>query len=308
MAVCAVLAGCAGCTEERTVAGPPPPPPPPPPQLGYSDGFPAWSPDGRTVAYVSAETDSNQINIRAYIRLVDVGTYDTTTILRDDQMFVFDLAWSPDGHWLLLSTEVGIFKMLATGDSLTLLKVGEFHVSASWSSVSNRIFFGINGGSEGGIYSMQPDGSNLQRWTYPASGVMQCPYVFPDSDTLVVQSYDANGDYCIALYYPHDVLLEEVLACGLPLVAHPRPAPDQRSVFFVGFDTAQEIQRIYNLKREFGVSTPLTGATSQNPFSVSPDGNYIVYHDAARTRGLQIISIRTGQVFQLTRKDGQSVH
>ena len=223
-------------------------------------------------------------------------------------MFVFDLAWSPDGHWLLLSTEVGIFKMLATGDSLTLLKVGEFHVSASWSSVSNRIFFGINGGSEGGIYSMQPDGSNLQRWTYPASGVMQCPYVFPDSDTLVVQSYDEHGDYCIALYYPADALLDEELACRLPAVAHPRPSPDHRNIYFVGYDTTTRSGRIYRFDRVTRVSNPLTTATSQNPFSVSPDGNYIVYHDAARTRGLQIISIRTGQVFQLTRKDGQSVH
>lgn len=121
-----------------------------------ADLHPAWSPDGRTVAFIAHKIDVAPFSSSYSLTMVDVASGDITTVWELPGLWPAMLAWGPDGHWLIFSTISGIFKMTAGGDSFTQLSTGGGHVTSSWSRVSDRIFFGINAGSESGVYSMIP--------------------------------------------------------------------------------------------------------------------------------------------------------
>ncbi|HUU45619.1 MAG TPA: hypothetical protein VM118_07765 [Acidobacteriota bacterium] len=290
--------GLAGCTDERPVD-----PLPEPPDTVYvtngADMLPAWSPDGRTVAYWAFLEGPDVFSYEQYLQTVDVETGKIDTVRDMAHLAPFNTAWGPDGRWLLLSTASGIVKILTTGDSLTLLKAGEFHVSATWSRVSDRIFFGINGGSEGGVYSMGPDGTGLRRWTYPASCDLAIPTVFPDSDTLAAMGWEEKNSYCLVLYYPRDTCVISKLRCGLLSFQEIRMSPNHRFVGFTSNIDHPLRSSLYAYDRETDTILTLVPTRTEG-YDFSPDGHYVVYLDHEITDGLQILEIATGQVRQLT--------
>jgi len=297
MATCAVLAGCVGCTEERTVVGPPPPPPPPPPSPKGLDACPAWSPDGRTVAYWAEEQSSTPYLYNTFIRLVDAESREITTIC-DEFQFALNIDWSPDGRWLLLSGDRGIWKILVGGDSSTVLMDGSY-ASASWSRVSGRIFFSNEHGSAGGVYSMNPDGTDVIRHTSNDSDYVSSPHVFPDSDSMVVLVNGAGYRDCIALLSTGEMSPRDTIHCDTRTIDNPRMSPDHGSLYFTAYDSQLSSYRVLQLHRLSQSLRPLA-VSAWTPFGLSPDGRFIVYSDTRSSRGLQILKIETGQIFQLT--------
>jgi serine/threonine-protein kinase len=67
--------------------------------FGNQDRRPAWSPDGRLVAYVRDSANTSSV----YARPVD-GSGPDRPLARIDRM-VQEVAWSPDGRWLVVRTD-----------------------------------------------------------------------------------------------------------------------------------------------------------------------------------------------------------
>lgn len=282
-----------GCSSDKGVTGDPPGDP-----LG-ADFYPAWSPDGRTVAFVSEDLDSSGQPRSLLLNTIDVSTAVVDTIVSVEGMGINSLSWSPDGRWLLLSAEAGIWKMFSDGDSLTQLTEGQFHVSPCWSRSSNAIFYAINAGDEMGIYSMNPDGSDQVRRTHPDGQVVfTAPNCFPDSDTLSGYSVRDDGR-CIALYYPGDQELFSVPKCGFLWLWAVKMSPGKRYIAFNANLTDVNEIHLYVIDRTGGSLRALV-EDKTGDFAFSPDGERIVFPDFGETRGLQIVDVETGEVTQLT--------
>jgi Tol biopolymer transport system component len=106
--------------------------------LGHNDYTPAWSPDGRRIAYVSDAIDHTHI----YLINTD-GTNRVQLTSGDHENY--DPAWSPDGSRIVFSRDRDLFVVDADGTHLTLLTsggsgVGALH-GAAWSPDGLTIAF-----------------------------------------------------------------------------------------------------------------------------------------------------------------------
>jgi Tol biopolymer transport system component len=137
LAFVAVLAVAAGAYSLYRVGFTPEPPPRTFRQLTFSDGletFPTLAPDGKSFAYVSAQSGNRDI----YVQRVDGRTAIniTSDSLDDDS----EPAFSPDGSQIVFRSERGgggIFLMGVTGESVR--RVTDFGHNPSWAPDGTRI-------------------------------------------------------------------------------------------------------------------------------------------------------------------------
>lgn len=293
MSLCFVAGGCA---EERHVAMSPPDDEPCPQQFHASDARPAWSPDGKKLAFMSCETDSASQLIRCAIELLHLETGQRDTLLTGYFFLISSIDWSPEGTSLLLSTIEGIQLLEIGGDSLQAIKPGEYHSSASWSETSDLVFFSV-AGSPGGTFSMHPDGTDLKLLSRREWGFGN-PWVFSDSDSLVGMAWLSNP-YCVVVLAPGDTALSDTIACGLDYPGQVQMHQDHRTILYGGA-TRCGFWGIMTVDRVTGVIDTLVPAYAYG-FDISPDGQWVVYQDLEETGGLRMISLETREVRQLTR-------
>lgn len=288
-----LLASCG--SKEETIVGPPLSPP------VDRDLLPAWSPTRAEIVFVREHYDSVSDIFQQSLWIVNPWTGDPDSVTDVTGLGLHSISWSPDGDYLLFAAPTGIFKMGRDGDSIHQLISGEFHVSPTWSRVSNRIFYSVLGGAEMGLYSMTPDGSEVTRWTMPGDSIVfSIPSCFSDSDTLVGRTH-RSADLCLALYYPGDSTLADTLVCGYSWLWTARSSANHR---FVAFNTTEGSGSgklgLYLLDRNEGQVTLVDSVESEG-LDVSPDGSMIVYTDLSISGGLKIYDIGTKEYRQLTR-------
>jgi len=102
------------------------------------DDFPAWSPDGKWIAYYHKDYE-NDSTYKSGLYLIDTARTARTLLVLG---FASAPDWSPDGSWVLFSGGSTIWKVKKNGDSLTYLTWGNF---ARWSPDGGQIGFDRSG-------------------------------------------------------------------------------------------------------------------------------------------------------------------
>lgn len=261
-----------------------------------ADYYPAWSPDGRTIAFFSQTSDDSTGDYEDRLTCLDLSSEKTTVIWRvPNGPAVWDLTWSPDSEWLVYSSDVGIYRIRSKGDSLQQLTSGQFHRSPTWSSKSGRIYFV----SARGLFSMQPDGSGLRR-ELEGQGSFGALRAFWNSDTLLATTFQPlSGSECFLLALPASEWVGDTVSCNVNLVDHIRIDRPRVQVLFLGRPSIDAPFAIYRMSRfEQAISRIAEG----HSFDMGPNDSTIVVADVDPPRGLRLIHLYTGVSTPITRQ------
>jgi len=193
---------------------------------------PAWSPDGRKLAYVSFEGDQSAV----YVQTLRTGTRDRVSAragINGAPVF------SPDGRLLALtlSQEAGnldIYMLDIAGQVLTrLTRHTAIDTEAVWAPDGESLYFTSDRTGGPQVYRVQTYlGATPQRVTFEG-GYNARPRISPGGDQLAVVHED-RGNYRIALVDP-DTGLTQVLTNG-QLDESPSFAPNGALIIYATQD------------------------------------------------------------------------
>jgi TolB protein len=129
--------------------------------------MPAWSPDGRWIAFLSTQTDTSG----SYIVSVDSLQIRQLT---NDVHNKSPLVWSPDGTRIAYTSyasvyTLDIFTVDLEGNVRQLTANAGHNRMPAWSPDGQWIAFSSDRDNREDIYVMDRDGNHLQRvtWSYP---------------------------------------------------------------------------------------------------------------------------------------------
>lgn len=151
---------------------------------------PAWSPDGRELAYVSFESRKAVV----YVQEVASGKRRTLASFRGSNSAP---AWSPDGRQvaLTLSREGGsqLYVMNRDGgDPRRLTNTPAIDTEAAWSPDGRQLYFVSDRGGTPQIYRLPAGGGNAERVTFNG-GYNISPALSPDGRSMAYISRDGGA-------------------------------------------------------------------------------------------------------------------
>ena len=202
---------------------------------------PAWSPDGKQIAF-SAWID-DPASIKTYIMGSDGRG--PRPLTESQPRLNWRPSWSPNGEQLtFISNRDGnfeIYRVNVDGSGLVILKGHPKNDrDAVWAPGGSRIAFVSDREGQNDIYLMNPDGSDVVRLTSEQSSDV-FPRWSPTGDLLVFSSDRGGGGYGIYLL---DVESKEVkLVIDQEAIDDSTPAwvGDDRVIFSVSFDTQWDL-------------------------------------------------------------------
>ena len=153
---------------------------------------PAWSPDGRELAYVSFE----QQKAIVYVQDVASGARRVVANFRGSNSAP---AWAPDGRSLVLSLSrdggTQLFSMGRDGSGLKrLTQSGAIDTEASFTPDGRSVYFVSDRGGGPQIYRMAAGGGNAERVTFTGAYNIS-PALSPDGRSLAYVSRLGSGAY-----------------------------------------------------------------------------------------------------------------
>lgn len=288
-----VIANADGSEEQKLVAHLPP----------EICGWPAWSPDGKTIAYVLGNFDSNDVTV--FAARVGDGTFKPLTSRR--WFRVERMAWLADGSGLLmlataeqtgssfqiwhLSNQNGEAKNLSndlnnyvdlslTEDSGALVTVtseqlGNIWIATAGDAARARQVTTGAGRNEGG-----------QGLSWTSDGrIVYCSVTGEDRDIWII---DADGQN------------QRQLTANSRINNQPSVSPDGRHIFFLSDRTGGP--HIWRMDLDGSNQTQVTnGNGEQNP-SCSPDGRWVLFRMVFGELTLWRAPVEGGKPVQLTEK------
>lgn len=128
---------CSSCNQSN-ISEPEPPCIDCPINFRVIDSEPAWSPDGKTIAYLHGDIDPEKHGLY----LIDTSGENNRILLQGKY---FDSpSWSPDGEWIAISMGKQIYKIKKNGSQLTQLTFNGRNFSPAWSPDINIIAYSNN--------------------------------------------------------------------------------------------------------------------------------------------------------------------
>lgn len=153
-----------------------------------NDLYPAWSPDGRHIAYSTIAASgiwAIDLHGSAPQRLGPAAPM---------QGYTGPLDWSPDGTSFLIEGW-GIIQIKTDGTLLKRLTTHAYDRDAAWSPDGNQIAFvrpsGVRGDTPSDLFVMNADGSNLRQLT-TTPAIRQGPRWSPDGTRIVFAAADVQ--------------------------------------------------------------------------------------------------------------------
>lgn len=159
----------------------------PVPLTGASTNLlPAFSPDGRTIAFTSFRGGGG-----AHLYTVDVATRQIAPLITMGD-FATGAAWSPDGAQILFSASVddNTDLYLLPGERRLTTARG-IDISGAWSPDGRRIAFVSERAGTPQIYTMAKDGSDVRRLTFQGN-YNQEPAWSPKGDLIAFSGRDEH--------------------------------------------------------------------------------------------------------------------
>ena len=157
---------------------------------------PAWSPDGRKLAYVSFENNKSEV----YVQELKTGARRRVSARKGINSAP---AWSPDGKLLALTLSKGdgnldIYTLDLSNQMLKrLTQWPSIETEPSWSIDGKRIYFTSDRSGAPQIYRIDANGGRAERITFEG-GYNARPRVAPDGKRIAVVHND-RGSYRIAV-------------------------------------------------------------------------------------------------------------
>ncbi|HUG99573.1 MAG TPA: DUF4440 domain-containing protein [Gammaproteobacteria bacterium] len=149
------------------------------------EGGPAWSPDGKRIAYDLATRDASENYVSSHIWVMNADGSGTQALTSGQNRHWYP-AWSPDGQKLAFVSNRGgnfaLWVMNVDGSGAQQLTHPPSGVDAgpAWSPDGTRIAFDSTRDGNWEIYVMDADGSNIQRLTHTADRSEARPTWSPD--------------------------------------------------------------------------------------------------------------------------------
>jgi TolB protein len=241
-----------------------------------TDFEPAWSPDGKTIAYVHGDT----VNGQTGLWLIDTSGANKRLLYAS--IGAYSPTWSPNGQWIAFSDNAQIFKMKINGDSLQQLTNEGRNFSPSWSPDGRWITYDVSlPVTSAGIWIMRNDGSQGRRifgGAYPTWN--------PDSKSiLAVIGTSATSIWTRFLIYyldsshPNDTLPATTGNNN----SYPRYSPDGKLIAYTS-DPYGGKSQIWVINSD---GTKPRQLTTMQGYSCdwAPAGNWIVYTNSDTVSG-----------------------
>jgi TolB protein len=198
---------------------------------------PAWSPDGRRIAYVSFEDD----RARIYVQTLRTGN---RAVASQRPGVNGSPAFSPDGRRLALTLSrdgnLDIFTLdLTTQVLVQITRNNAVDTEPAWSQDGEQIYFTSDRAGRPQVYRVRAEaGQRAERVTFEGTYNAR-PRISPDGANMAVVFLD-RGDYRIASVDPNRGILTGVLSQGR-LDESPSFAPNGDMIIYATRENGQGV-------------------------------------------------------------------